>query len=164
RGCHNRSDYPEQDPALQVNLVWSPSAGVVRESIPPIDPEVEALMRTDEISQEGKLVEWSAPGPARSLAPLSALCHSRAFGSDSAADRSARFQSRVGAKGHQQDARACAREHSGARAPQLRRHGRELSDPAFADGDEIGVLGGADQSIDRIAGRELGIGIQSREL
>ena len=57
RGCHNRSDYPEQDPALQVNLVWSPSAGVVRESIPPIDPEVEALMRTDEISQEGKLVE-----------------------------------------------------------------------------------------------------------
>src|SRR5699024_5865363 len=28
RGCHNRSDYPEQDPALQVNLVWSPSAGV----------------------------------------------------------------------------------------------------------------------------------------
>ena len=29
----------------------------MRESIPPIDPEVEALMRTDEISQEGKLVE-----------------------------------------------------------------------------------------------------------
>ncbi|MCU1446734.1 hypothetical protein [Cryobacterium sp.] len=22
RGCHNRSDYPELDPALQVNLVW----------------------------------------------------------------------------------------------------------------------------------------------
>jgi succinate dehydrogenase / fumarate reductase flavoprotein subunit len=57
RGCHNRSDYPEQDPALQVNLVWSPRTGVVAEEIPPIDPEVEALMRTDEISQEGKLVE-----------------------------------------------------------------------------------------------------------
>ncbi|WP_210604364.1 FAD-binding protein [Brevibacterium oceani] len=57
RGCHNRSDYPEQNPELQVNLVWSPSTGVVRESIPPVDPEVEALMHTGEISQEGKLVE-----------------------------------------------------------------------------------------------------------
>ena len=57
RGCHNRSDYPEMDPALQVNLVWSPSVGVVRESIPPVDPEVEELMHTGEISQEGKLVE-----------------------------------------------------------------------------------------------------------
>ena len=57
RGCHNRSDYPDQDPELQVNLVWSPQTGVVRESIPPVDPEVEALMHTGEISQEGKLVE-----------------------------------------------------------------------------------------------------------
>jgi succinate dehydrogenase / fumarate reductase flavoprotein subunit len=57
RGCHNRSDYPQQDPALQVNLVWSPVSGVVRETIPPVDPDVEALMHTGEISQEGKLVE-----------------------------------------------------------------------------------------------------------
>ncbi|WP_209324964.1 FAD-binding protein [Brevibacterium renqingii] len=57
RGCHNRSDYPAQDPSLQVNLVWSPQAGVVREGIPEVDPEVAALMRTDEISQVGKLVE-----------------------------------------------------------------------------------------------------------
>lgn len=57
RGCHNRSDYPEQDPDLQVNLVWSPSTGVVRESIPPVDPEVAELMRHEEISQVGKLVE-----------------------------------------------------------------------------------------------------------
>jgi succinate dehydrogenase / fumarate reductase flavoprotein subunit len=57
RGCHNRSDYPELDPELQVNLVWSPTTGVVRESIPPVDPEVEALMHVGEISQEGKLVE-----------------------------------------------------------------------------------------------------------
>ena len=28
RGCHNRSDYPELDAALQVNLVWSPATGV----------------------------------------------------------------------------------------------------------------------------------------
>ncbi|WP_130178523.1 L-aspartate oxidase [Cryobacterium sp. SO1] len=55
RGCHNRSDYPELDPELQVNLVWSPAAGVVRESIPPIPPELAALMR--EVSVVGKLVE-----------------------------------------------------------------------------------------------------------
>ncbi|MGC2941015.1 MULTISPECIES: L-aspartate oxidase [unclassified Brevibacterium] len=57
RGCHNRSDYPEQDPALQVNLVWSPTTGVKRESIPDVSEDVAALMRTGEISQEGKLVE-----------------------------------------------------------------------------------------------------------
>ena len=57
RGCHNRSDYPEQDENLQVNLVWSPSTGVVRESIPAVDPEVAELMRVEEISQVGKLVE-----------------------------------------------------------------------------------------------------------
>ncbi|UVI36590.1 L-aspartate oxidase [Brevibacterium spongiae] len=57
RGCHNRSDYPEMDPELQVNLVWSPATGVVRESIPEVSEEVAALMPTGEISQEGKLVE-----------------------------------------------------------------------------------------------------------
>ncbi|RBP69541.1 MULTISPECIES: L-aspartate oxidase [Brevibacterium] len=55
RGCHNRSDFPELDESLQVNLVWSPETGVVREDIPPVDPEIAALMR--EVSQEGKLVE-----------------------------------------------------------------------------------------------------------
>jgi len=57
RGCHNRSDYPDQDPNLQVNLVWSPSAGVIREPIPEVSADVAALMHTGEISQEGKLVE-----------------------------------------------------------------------------------------------------------
>lgn len=55
RGCHNRSDFPETDPALQVNLVWSPSTGVTREVIPPVPAEIEALMR--EVSSDGKLVE-----------------------------------------------------------------------------------------------------------
>ena len=57
RGCHNRSDYPEMDPEMRVNLVWSPSTGVVREPIPEVSPDVAALMHTGEISQEGKLVE-----------------------------------------------------------------------------------------------------------
>ncbi len=54
RGCHNRGDFPETDPSLQVNLVWSP-AGIVHEPIPPIPDEIAALMR--EVSTEGKLVE-----------------------------------------------------------------------------------------------------------
>ena len=57
RGCHNRSDYPEMDPEMRVNLVWSSSTGVVREPIPEVSPDVAALMHTSEISQEGKLVE-----------------------------------------------------------------------------------------------------------
>lgn len=57
RGCHNRSDYPEQDENLQVNLVWSPTTGVVQESIPTVDPEVAELMHSGEISEAGKLVE-----------------------------------------------------------------------------------------------------------
>lgn len=55
RGCHNRSDYPELDPALQVNLVWSGDGTVARESIPPVPEEIAALMR--EVSTAGKLVE-----------------------------------------------------------------------------------------------------------
>ncbi|WP_460003125.1 FAD-binding protein [Microbacterium xylanilyticum] len=55
RGCHNRSDYPDLDPALQVNLVWSPSTGVVREEIPPVPAEIAALIR--DVDTAGKLVE-----------------------------------------------------------------------------------------------------------
>jgi len=55
RGCHNRSDYPEMDPALQVNLVWSPSAGIAHEEIPPVPAEIATLLR--EVDTAGKLVE-----------------------------------------------------------------------------------------------------------
>ncbi len=56
RGCHNRSDFPETDPALQVNLLWSPESGVEEESIPTADPEILAMMHDDD-SMAGKLVE-----------------------------------------------------------------------------------------------------------
>ncbi len=55
RGCHNRSDHPETDPALQVNLVWSADGTVEREAVPPVPDEIAALIR--EVSTAGKLVE-----------------------------------------------------------------------------------------------------------
>ncbi|WP_334148589.1 L-aspartate oxidase [Microbacterium sp.] len=55
RGCHNRSDYPDTDPTLQVNLVWSPTAGITHEAIPEIPAEIAELMR--EVDTAGKLVE-----------------------------------------------------------------------------------------------------------
>jgi succinate dehydrogenase / fumarate reductase flavoprotein subunit len=55
RGCHNRSDHPEADPALQVNLVWSGRGRVQREEIAPIPGDIAALMR--DVSTAGKLLE-----------------------------------------------------------------------------------------------------------
>lgn len=55
RGCHNRSDHPDTDPALQVNLVWSPTTGINRESVPPVPGDIASLM--EEVSTDGKLAE-----------------------------------------------------------------------------------------------------------
>jgi succinate dehydrogenase / fumarate reductase flavoprotein subunit len=44
RGCHNRSDHPDADPDLRVNLVWSPATGVRREAVPLIPTDVAELM------------------------------------------------------------------------------------------------------------------------
>ena len=55
RGCHNRSDFPAQDPNLQVNLVWSADGTIEREEIPAIPEEIAS--KIEDISQDGKLVE-----------------------------------------------------------------------------------------------------------
>lgn len=55
RGCHNRSDHPDIDESLQVNLVWSGPGHIEREEIPPIPEEIAALM--SDVSTMGKLVE-----------------------------------------------------------------------------------------------------------
>jgi succinate dehydrogenase / fumarate reductase flavoprotein subunit len=55
RGCHNRSDYPDLDPALQVNLVWSADGSITHESIPGIPHDIEMLM--EDVAVEGKLLE-----------------------------------------------------------------------------------------------------------
>jgi succinate dehydrogenase / fumarate reductase flavoprotein subunit len=57
RGCHNRSDYPDIDPALQVNLVWSLDDTVTREAIAPVPEEIATLIAAAEVSVVGKLVE-----------------------------------------------------------------------------------------------------------
>ncbi|MCO1659934.1 L-aspartate oxidase [Pseudonocardia humida] len=55
RGCHNRSDFPEMDEALRVNLVWSGPGRLVREPVAQTPVEIAALVR--EISTVGKLLE-----------------------------------------------------------------------------------------------------------
>ena len=55
RGCHNRSDFPELDEELQVNLVWSGRGRIEREAIPAIPAEIQELMQ--DVSVVGKLVE-----------------------------------------------------------------------------------------------------------
>ncbi|MGP9536553.1 L-aspartate oxidase [Brachybacterium sp. AOP43-C2-M15] len=58
RGCHNRSDFPEQDPALRGNMVWTPGGGVDFEQLPEIPSRIRALAEQHlEHSLRGKLVE-----------------------------------------------------------------------------------------------------------
>ena len=56
RGCHNRSDYPELDPSLQVNLVWSPATGVDARG-DPADPRRRSRRSCARSRRAGKLVE-----------------------------------------------------------------------------------------------------------
>ncbi|WP_159499281.1 L-aspartate oxidase [Microbacterium sp. 18062] len=55
RGCHNRSDFPETDPGLRGNFVWSGPGRLEFEELPEISADIAALMR--EVSVAGKLVE-----------------------------------------------------------------------------------------------------------
>ena len=55
RGCHNRSDYPDLDEALNVNLVWSGPGRIEREAVGAIPQDISTRMR--EVSAHGKLVE-----------------------------------------------------------------------------------------------------------
>jgi succinate dehydrogenase / fumarate reductase flavoprotein subunit len=57
RGAHNRADYPDQDPGLQVNLVWSGDGTVTHEPIPQPSPAVVALAGGPELDARGRLLE-----------------------------------------------------------------------------------------------------------
>jgi succinate dehydrogenase / fumarate reductase, flavoprotein subunit len=55
RGCHNRSDFPNLDESLRVNLVWSGPGQVVREPVAETPVEIAALIR--QVAAVGKLLE-----------------------------------------------------------------------------------------------------------
>lgn len=57
RGAHNRSDYPELDPALKVNMVWSLTGGLTQEPVAETPADIARLITATEDSVVGKLVE-----------------------------------------------------------------------------------------------------------
>jgi succinate dehydrogenase / fumarate reductase flavoprotein subunit len=57
RGAHNRVDFPEQDPALRVNLIWAPDGRVVPEPIAAPSPTVAALAGDQQLEVAGRLLE-----------------------------------------------------------------------------------------------------------
>jgi succinate dehydrogenase / fumarate reductase flavoprotein subunit len=57
RGAHNRADYPEQNPELRVNLVWTPYGEIAPEPIPAPSPAVAGLAGEPELEVGGRLLE-----------------------------------------------------------------------------------------------------------
>lgn len=57
RGAHNRVDFPEQDPGLQVNLVWAADGTIAAEPIPQSSPTVAALARGPDPDIPSRLLE-----------------------------------------------------------------------------------------------------------
>jgi succinate dehydrogenase / fumarate reductase flavoprotein subunit len=57
RGAHNRVDFPDQDPRLQTNLVWSCDGTVTREPISQPSSAVAALVDGQELETTGRLLE-----------------------------------------------------------------------------------------------------------
>jgi succinate dehydrogenase / fumarate reductase flavoprotein subunit len=55
RGCHNRSDHPNLDESLRVNMVWTGPGKVVQEAVAATPVEVAAFVR--EVSSAGKFLE-----------------------------------------------------------------------------------------------------------
>ncbi len=58
RGAHNRTDFPDQDPALTVNLVWRPGEPVAHEPVGEPSAEVaDLLAQRSEVPVAGRLLE-----------------------------------------------------------------------------------------------------------
>ena len=58
RGAHNRSDFPQRAPELEVNLLWRPGESVTRERVGKPSAEVAALLRESvDVEVAGRLLE-----------------------------------------------------------------------------------------------------------
>jgi succinate dehydrogenase / fumarate reductase flavoprotein subunit len=57
RGAHNRVDFPEQDPSLQVNLVWVGTGTIAGEPIPQPSAAVAALAGEPDLDIRARLLE-----------------------------------------------------------------------------------------------------------
>jgi len=57
RGSHNRSDFPEEDPQLLANLIWSRDGTRTYEPVGQPSPEVAALAGGPELGTAGRLLE-----------------------------------------------------------------------------------------------------------
>ena len=57
RGAHNRVDFPEQDPALQVNLTWTKDGAIVWQPIAEPPAAVAALAGGPDVEVAGRLLE-----------------------------------------------------------------------------------------------------------
>jgi succinate dehydrogenase / fumarate reductase, flavoprotein subunit len=57
RGSHNRSDFPDEDPRLLANLIWSPDGMRAYEPVGQPSAEVAALAGGPELETAGRLVE-----------------------------------------------------------------------------------------------------------
>ena len=58
RGAHNRIDFPERSPGLEVNLTWRPEGAVEHEPVGSPSEEVAALLRDGaEVEIAGRLLE-----------------------------------------------------------------------------------------------------------
>jgi succinate dehydrogenase / fumarate reductase, flavoprotein subunit len=57
RGAHNRLDFPNQDPDLQANLVWSRDGTLTLEPLPQPSAAIVSLAAGPELSVKGRLLE-----------------------------------------------------------------------------------------------------------
>ncbi|MGH2798097.1 MAG: FAD-binding protein, partial [Thermoleophilaceae bacterium] len=57
RGSHNRTDFPAQEPALRVNLVWTTDGRIAQEPIATPSSRMAALAGGEEIEIAGRLLE-----------------------------------------------------------------------------------------------------------
>ena len=57
RGAHNRLDFPNQDPDLQANLVWSRDGTLTLEPLPQPSAAIVSLAAGPELSIKGRLLE-----------------------------------------------------------------------------------------------------------